>query len=136
MGYLILLVLRRITNTWAFMGQSFGVVRSYRPLMLLPVISCVFCLLVSIIVLGGSVLVFDIPVHAVDFAPETPRVSAEGVRQLTLEVFGYEDRKTPTVRKTDAERRMTEREWLTLFFFYLANYAVITYFNVAFASIV
>jgi uncharacterized protein DUF6159 len=135
MDYLILLILRRITNTWAFMRQSFSVVRSYRPLMLLPAISCVFCLLVSIIVLGGGVLVFDIPVHAAQFAPETPRVSAEGIRQLTL-AFGFEDQRKTGLRKTDAERRMTEREWLTLFFFYLANYAVITYFNVAFASIV
>ena len=136
MGFLILLIVRRITNTWAFMRQSFSVVRSYRPLMLLPPISCVFCLLVSIIVLGGGVLVFDIPIHAAQFAPETPRVSAEGIRQLTLEAFGFEDHKKTGLRKTNAERRMTEREWLTMFFFYLANYAVITYFNVAFASIV
>ena len=63
-------------------------------------------------------------------------VSAEGIRQLTLEAFGFEDHKKTGLRKTNAERRMTEREWLTMFFFYLANYAVITYFNVAFASIV
>jgi hypothetical protein len=141
MGFFIVLVLRRITNTWAMMRQSFGVVRSYRPLMLLPLISSVFCLLTSIIVLGGSVLVFDIPIHGAEFAPTTPRVTAEGAHQAlrtgVYRFLGYDgDLRTKPASATDDQRRTTEHEWLTLFFFYLANYTVIAYFNVAFASIV
>ena len=142
MGYLVLLFLRRITNTWAMMWQSFSVVRSYQPLMLLPVISTVFCLLTSIIVLGGSVLVFDIPVQSARFAPTTPRVSAEGAQRALLaglnRVLDYDDdvRTRAARAQTPEERRNREHEWLTLFFFYLANYFVISYFNVAFASVV
>src|SRR5579864_1888216 len=142
MGFFILLILRRITNTWTMMRQSFGVVRSYRPLMLLPVISSVFCLLISIIVLGGSILVFDIPIHGAEFAPTTPRVTAEGARQVLVtglyRLLGYDDdlRTRKPKPQTDEERRTTEHEWLTLFFFYVANYFVISYFNVAFASVV
>ena len=142
MGFYILLVLRRVTNTWAMMRQSFGVVRSYRPLMLLPVISSVFCLLTSIIVVGGSVLVFDIPIRGAEFAPTVPRVTTEGARQLWVaavyRLAGYDDdlRTRKSKPQTDEERRTTEHEWLTLFFFYVANYFVISYFNVAFASVV
>lgn len=140
MGFYILLILRRITNTWTMMRQSFAVVRSYRPLMLLPVISAIFCLLTSIIVLGGSILVFDIPIRGAEFAPTTPRVTADGAHQALVNglyrVLGYDDDLRTQRPKTDEERRTTEHEWLTLFLFYVANYFVISYFNVAFASVV
>jgi Family of unknown function (DUF6159) len=142
MGYLVLLFLRRITNTWAMMSQSFSVVRSYQPLMLLPVISAVFCLLTSIIVVGGSVLVFNIPIQSAGFRPTTPRVSAEGAQRALLaglyRVLDYDDdvRTRAARAQTPEERRNREHEWLTLFFFYLANYFAISYFNVAFASVV
>jgi hypothetical protein len=139
MSTFVLLIISRITNTWAFMWQSFGVIKSYRPLILLPVISAVFCVLVSIIVLGGGALVFDIPIHAVEFAPEPPQVSAGGVRQLTLVtldlLLGGADNYRVAPPTTDAERRMREHVWLLLLLFYLVNYAVIVYFNVAFAAI-
>ena len=139
MSTFILLFLKRITNTWAFMWQGFSVIKSYRPLMLLPVISAIFCFLVSIIVLGGGALVLDIPIHAVEFAPAPPRVSADGVRQLTLVtvdlLLGGGDHSREAAPTTDAERRVRERVWLLLFLFYLANYAVIVYFNVAFAAV-
>ena len=142
MGFFVLLVLRRITNTWTMMGQSFSVVRSYRPLMLLPVISAVFCLLTSIIVLGGGMLVFDIPIQGAEFAPTTPRVSVEGAHRVLVaglyRVLGYNDDVSTREAKTQSpeKRRNQEHEWLTLFFFYIANYFVISYFNVAFASVV
>ena len=123
MGFFIFLILRRITNTWAMMRQSFGVVRSYRPLMLLPMISAIFCLLTSIIVLGGGILVFDIPIHGAEFAPTMPRVTTDD---------DFKKQRT----KTEEERRTIQNEWLTLFLFYIANYFVISYFNVAFASVV
>ena len=140
MGFFIFLILRRITNTWAMMRQSFAVVRSYRPLLLLPVISASFCLLTSIIVLGGGILVFDIPIQGAVFAPTTPRVTADSAHQALVNglyrVLGYDDDFEKQRPKTVEERRTTQDEWLTLFFFYMANYFVISYFNVAFASVV
>lgn len=49
---------------------------------------------------------------------------------------GYSDQVTAQRPKTAEEPRITQYEWLILFFFYLANYFVISYFNVAFASVV
>lgn len=122
------------------MWQSFGVVRSYRPLMLLPVISSAFCFLISVIVLGGGVLVFDLPVHGTEFSPTTPRVTGAGAHQVAQDVLyhllGYDEVTSRRRPQSDQERRTTERAWLTIFFFYIANYTAITYFNVAFASIV
>ena len=121
------------------MWQSFRVIKSYRPLMLLPVVSAIFCFLVSIIVLGGGAVVLDIPIHAVEFAPAPPQVSRDGVRQLTLVtadlLLGGRDNYREAAPVTDAERRIRERVWLLLFLLYLANYTVIVYFNVAFAAI-
>jgi Family of unknown function (DUF6159) len=140
MGFYILLILRRITNTWAMMRQSFGVVRSYRPLMLLPVISAIFCLLTSMIVLGGGILLFDIPIRGAEFAPTLPRVTPDGARRVWVDTVyrlaGDSDDVTAQRPRTAEERRTTQDEWLILFFFYLANYFVISYFNVAFASVV
>jgi Family of unknown function (DUF6159) len=139
-GFFIVLFLRRITNTWAFMWQSFELVRSYRPLMLLPVISSIFCLLVSVIVVGSGILVFDLPVHGTEFAPAVPRVTAAGAQNVARtgvrRFFGYDDDYSDRKPPTAEERRTTEHGWLILFFFYIANYTVISYFNVAFASIV
>lgn len=140
MGFYILLILRRITNTWGMMRQSFGVIRSYRPLMLLPVISAIFCLLASIIVLGGGILVFDIPIRGAEFAPTVPRVAADGTHRVLVDglnrILGYDEDSRNQRPQTDEERRTTQDEWLMLFFFYVVNYFVISYFNVAFASIV
>jgi Family of unknown function (DUF6159) len=122
------------------MWQSSGVVRSYRPLMVLPVVSSIFCVLVSIIVLGSGILVFDLPVRGAEFAPTVPRVTGSGARDTArtavLRIFGYDDDHRNRKPVSDADRRTTEQEWLILFFLYLTNYSVISYFNVAFASIV
>ena len=128
---LMALVLTRIANTWVFMRQSFVVIRSYRPLVVLPVISCIFCFLVSTIVLAGGALVFDIPIRTSEFAPLPAQVSASAVQRLMLEadlLLGSGD--------GSAQRRRAEYVWLLLLLFYVANYCVIVYFNVAFASIV
>src|SRR5262249_23454339 len=123
MGFFIFLILRRITNTWAMMRQSFGVVRSYRPLMLLPVISGIFCLLTSIIFLGGGILVFNIPIHGAELAPTTPRVTADGAHQALVNglyrVLGYDHDFEKQRPETDEQRRTTQAEWLTLFLFYI-----------------
>src|SRR5438045_560533 len=70
----IRVILTRIRNTWVFMWQSFELIRNYRSLMLLPIISWVFCLLTSVIVLGGGALVFNIPIGTANFAPTGPRL--------------------------------------------------------------
>jgi hypothetical protein len=120
----IRLILTRIRNTWVFMWQSFSVIRCYRSLTLVPIISWVFCFLISIIVLGGGALVFDIPIRTANFAPAVPRVSWEAVRQLTLAAVdgllsgdpNIGETRAPT---TPAERRTAEHVWLVLFSFYL-----------------
>ncbi len=122
------------------MWQSFSVIRCYRPLTLCPIMSWVFCFLISIIVLGGGALVFDIPIRTANFAPEVPRVSLEAVRQRTLAAVDGLLSRDPDIGETrapatPAERRTAEHVWLVLFFFYLANSCVIVYFNVAFAHI-
>jgi hypothetical protein len=135
----IRLILTRISNTWVFMWQSFSVIRYYRSLTLLPIISWVFCVLISIIVLGSGALVFDIPIRTTNFAPAVPRVSVEAARELTLAavdgLLGDPDIGETKVPTTPAERKTAEEVWLVLFFFYLANSCVIVYFNVAFAHI-
>jgi hypothetical protein len=103
------------------------------------VISAVFCFLVSIIVLGGGALFFDIPIRGADLSPAIPKVSTAGIQQLSNaavnQLLGY-DADGPGYTTSDADQRKIEHEWLLLFFFYIANYSVIAYFNVALASIV
>src|SRR6266700_2452795 len=121
------------------MWQAFGIIRSYRPLLLLPVISAVFCFLVSIIALGGGVLFFDIPIRGADLSPAIPKISIAGVQQLSNaavnQLLGY-DEDRPAYAASNADRRTNDREWLLMFVFYIVNYTVIAYFNVTLASIV
>jgi hypothetical protein len=106
MGFYILLIPRRITNTWTMMRQSFAVVSSYRPLILLPVISAIFCLLTSIIVLGGGILVFDIPIRGEEFAPTTPGVTADGAHQALVNAL-YRVLVTTTISRSGVRRPTT-----------------------------
>lgn len=136
----IRLILIRIKNTWYFMWQSFRVIRCYRPLTVLPVLSLVFCVLISIVVLGSGALVFDIPIRTVKFAPAMPKLSLETARHLTLAAIdgllsGDPDIGETRTPATPAERKTAEHVWLVLFFFYVANSCSIIYFNVAFAHI-
>lgn len=136
----IRLMLTRIRNTWLFMWQSFSLIRTYRALVLLPVISWVFCGLTSIIILGGGALVFNIPIRPANFAPAVPRMSVDAIRLLTLAAVdgllsGDPDIGERREPQTMAERKTAEQTWLVIFLFYLANCCVIVYFNVAFAHI-
>jgi Family of unknown function (DUF6159) len=138
MRTLVFLVLRRITNTCRFTWQAFRLIRSYRPLLLLPIVSAAFCFLISIIVLGGGTLVLNIPIRGTDFSPATPKVSTSGIHQLSQAAVSYlsgYDADAPSPAPSGADRSTTEHEWLLIFTFYLVNYAVIAYFNVALASI-
>jgi len=133
------LTLRRIANTWNLMKQSFVVIRGHPPLLLLPVASAVFCLLISISTLGGGVLIFHIRLRSEDFAPAVPKASVESARELMLaaidQLLGNTDIGESIAPRTASEKKDAEHVWLVLFFFYVANYVVITYFNVAFAHV-
>jgi len=105
------------------MWQSFRVIRQYRTLLLLPIISWVFCLLTSAIVLEGGALVFNISPNS--FGPSESGISAEGDP-------GQGQDLPPQTRE---QRKAIEHVWLLVFFFYVANTCVVTFFNVAFAHI-
>jgi hypothetical protein len=94
--------LGRIAQTWELISESFAVLKSDTALMLLlPVFSGLFCLLVSIAILGGAGLLFLAPNFAL----------------------------------TDAHRQpMSQGMWITLLLFYLGNYFIIAFFNVALVS--
>lgn len=44
----------RIAQTWELIGSSFAVLKSDKQLLLLPIFSGIFCVLVSVVVLGGG----------------------------------------------------------------------------------
>ena len=44
----------RIAQTWELIGDSFAILKSDKELLLLPVFSGIFCVLVSVVVLGGG----------------------------------------------------------------------------------
>ena len=44
----------RIAQTWELIGDSFAILKSDKELMLLPIFSGVFCVLVSVAALGGG----------------------------------------------------------------------------------
>src|SRR5207249_3787431 len=112
---------------------------SFRPLLVLPIVSTIFCFLISVIILGGGLLVLNIPIRGTDFSPATPRVSASGIRQLSQAALSYlldYDSEVPSPAVSRADRSASEYKWPLLLTLYLVNYAVIAYFNVALASIV
>jgi len=51
--------LTRIANTWSFMWQCLGVIWSYRPLVLLPIISLICCIYATGIVFAVGTIAFD-----------------------------------------------------------------------------
>jgi len=91
----------RIAQTWELISESFAVLKSDTELMLLPIFSGVFCVLVSIAILGGAGLLFLPPNFALTAAHRQP---------------------------------MSQGMWITLLLFYLGNYFVIAFFNVALVS--
>ena len=91
----------RIAQTWELISESFAVLKSDKALILLSLFSGLFCLLVSIAILGGAGLIF-LP---------------------------------PSFSLADAHRQpMSQGMWITLLLFYLGNYFVIAFFNVALVS--
>src|SRR5260370_6262391 len=123
----------RVSNTWTLMWQSFRVIREYRALTLLPIISWAFCLLTSIIVLGGGSLILDLQPSASNFVPSRPRISMESMQQLTAAMIegllGDPDLSQDAAPLTPTQRKAVEHVQLILFLLYLANSCVITFFN-------
>jgi hypothetical protein len=93
----------RIVQTWELIGDSFAILKSDKELMLLPIFSGIFCVLVSVVILGGGAL-FLVPLSG------------------------------PLAISSTSPHSMPQGFWVCLFFFYLANYFVIVFFNVALVS--
>lgn len=141
--------LTRIANTWTFMWKCLGVIRRYRPLVLLPIVSLVCCVLVTTVVLAVGTIVFDdISIRMITVAPSHPQISTADMPQLVNAAMGcvvglidnqhcplYREDEQTAEPKTEAERSRAGHVRLLLFLFYVANYTVIVYFNVAFAHI-
>lgn len=96
----------RIARSWELIGQSIAILKSDMELMWLPVFSAISCVLVSIFVLSGGILYF-LPVFR------------------NIHAAGPGTQNPP----------MTPGMWAWFFLFYLANYFVVVYFNVALVSI-
>ena len=92
-----------IGRSWDLLVQSWSVLKSDKELMLLPVVSALFCLFASAMVLGGGAL-FILP---------------PGTLQLTgIAPNGH----------------LSQPAYFVIFAFYLVNYFVVIFFNVALVS--
>jgi hypothetical protein len=126
----IMILVDRISRAWELMWESFGILKSYRALLLLPVGSGVFCFLLSVITIGGGALVFRIPLQNPTLQNEVPLLSL--MTQYPLAMADPQTLGNPTAEQ---ERQISEHAWLCILFLYFTNMFAITYFNVALASI-
>jgi hypothetical protein len=79
----------RIAQTWELIGQSFAILKSDKELMLLPVFSGVFCILVSVVILGGGGLLFRPSAWgACGYSRESPLFVARNVGVLASVLLG------------------------------------------------
>jgi hypothetical protein len=95
----------RIARTWDLMGQSLAVLRSDKELMWLPVCSTIACIAISVMMLSGGALLF---------LPQLRAMGAAGAQQ---------------------HPQMTPGMWAFTFLFYLVNYFIVVFFNVALVGI-
>jgi Family of unknown function (DUF6159) len=95
----------RIFRTWDLMGQSLDVLRSDRELMWLPICSGIACLAITVMMLSGGALLFLPQLRAM-------RALAPGERP-----------------------ELTQGMWVFTLCFYVVNYFVVIFFNVALVSI-
>jgi len=91
----------KLSRSWDLVGKSFGILLSDKELLYLPIASGIACLCVSVMILAGYALAFPSQITA--FA------ATSGTRHLPI----------------------TQGMWACLFFFYLANYFIVVFFNVA-----
>lgn len=93
----------KLARSWDLVGTSFDILLSDKELLLLPIASALSCLVVSVMILGGSALLFR---------PELSTLAAVRPHQSPL----------------------TQGMWACLFLFYLVNYFIVVFFNVALVS--
>jgi hypothetical protein len=130
----IQLLLSRIATAWTLIQLSFTAIKSYKAILFLPVISGVFAFLVSVIVLGGGILVLGLPIDNPRFREEIPHATIEAAKHA-LRRSHYSDEFRGQPSQTARIPESIQQVWLCIFAFYLANYSVMVYFNVALASI-
>jgi xanthosine utilization system XapX-like protein len=94
----------KISRSWDLISQSFAVLLSDRALIFLPVVSGLFNLSISAVILSGGALLFH---------PELQYIFASHSQRPML---------TPGM-------------WAWLFVFYVVNYSIVVFFNVALVSI-
>ncbi len=94
----------KIARSWDLVWQSFSILRSDKELVFLPVVSAIFSLSISAVILGASALFFR-PEIVVFLTTRPPRPA------------------------------FSQGMWACLFLFYLANYFIVIFFNVALVSI-
>ncbi|HEV2385865.1 MAG TPA: DUF6159 family protein [Candidatus Acidoferrales bacterium] len=95
----------RIGRSWELISQSFAILNSDKELMLLPVASAIACVALSVVLLSGGTLLF------------LPQLRALGRLQPHQPI------------------PMSQGMWAWLFLFYVLNYFVVIFFNVALVSI-
>lgn len=95
----------RIFRTWDLMGQSLAVLRSDKELMWLPICSGIACLAVAVILLSGGTILF---------LPQLRAMGAAGAH---------------------GRSHMSQGMWAFMLLFYVVNYFIVIFFNVALVSI-
>jgi hypothetical protein len=95
----------QISRTWDLMGQSLDVLRSDRELMWLPIFSAIACMAITVVMLSGGTLLF---------LPQLRVMGAVGPGQ---------------------HPKLTQGMWAFTFLFYIVNYCIVIFFNVALVSI-
>ncbi len=97
--------MNRFSRSWDLMSRSFAILKSDKELMLLPVASAICCVLVSAVIAG----VGFVGGGSAYLAFGHTRIASNGLAAYPL-------------------------VWVAIFAFYIANYFVIVYFNVALIS--
>ncbi len=95
----------RIFRTWDLMGQSLDVLRSDKELLWLPLCSGIACMAITVVMLSGGALLF---------LPQLRAMGAVGPGQRP---------------------QLTQGMWLFTLCFYIVNYFIVVFFNVALVSI-
>ena len=98
-------MLDRIFRTWDLMGQSLEVLRSDKELMWLPIFSGIACIAITVMMLSGGALLF---------LPELRAMGAAGPQE---------------------HPHLTQGMWVYTLLFYIVNYFIVIFFNVALVSI-
>jgi hypothetical protein len=95
----------RIFRTWDLMGQSLDVLRSDKELLWLPICSGIACIAITVMMFSGGALLF---------LPQLRTMGAAGPHQ---------------------HPQLTQGMWAFTLLFYVVNYFVVIFFNVALVSI-